>query len=89
MKYLIFVIFIAPTLIILLATIVLFIFGIDLLWSFGVPRSFALFPFLCFVISVPISFAFPNEKLLKIAAVVNTIPVLLLLLFYSLFWITH
>ena len=55
--------------------------------TLGIPRVFVFLPLLCFVTSVALTFVFPNSKQWKVAASINAIPFILLLLLATLFWI--
>jgi hypothetical protein len=55
--------------------------------TLGIPMSFGFIPLFSFVISVALIFVFPNVKEWKIAAVINGIPFLAILLVGLLFFI--
>lgn len=53
----------------------------------GIPRFIGLIPILSLLISVGLVFVAPNTKEWKLAATVNTIPLLLIFLLALFFWV--
>ena len=83
MRYFILAILTVPTIILLAGLFVAIVTG----RATGLPSFFSLFPLLGFVVSVALAFVFPNAKEWKVAAAINSIPLILVLLIFLLFWL--
>ena len=87
MKYAAFAILTVHTVVIWIGTAIGLIINRPFFEAFGIPAFFGALPFLNFVVSVAFVFVFPNTKMWRVAAVINSIPVGLLVLLFTIFFL--
>jgi hypothetical protein len=82
-RYLVFAALTVPTLILFAGVAIWLVTGQAISFAF----FFAAFPFFGFIISVALGLVFPSVKELRIAAVINAIPISIVFFFAFLFWL--
>ena len=83
MRYFILAILAIPTILLFVGIAVWTVSG----WSTGIPPYLGAAWLLSFVVSIALIFVFPNAKEWRIAAGINSIPFVLLLLLGIFFWV--
>lgn len=83
MRYVVLALLTVPTIVLLAGVFVAILTG----QSIGLPVFFSIFPLLGFVIGMALIFVFPDSKESRIAAAINAIPLILVLLVSVFFWL--
>lgn len=76
-----------PTIVIAIGITIGIVMNRPFFETFGIPLFFGFIPLLGFVISVALIFVFPNSKEWKVAAAINAVPLVLVLLLGLFFWV--